>query len=297
MKRIEWIVLSVLIQFCFYVQANADIQRFTVVGNGVIFALPEPTGWKMDTDSAKNNNLPVVYYPIGQTWSNAPAVIYVNSSISDCHTPFEKFIANDLTEFKTSNPNIVIRDSGTNTVDRKKVIIKLFSGDKYGNSEAVAYLDNTDGVFITITLTSRTKKLFEDALLVFNELVANFQFVGNTSTCNRKLPSFAERISLAKQAEQQKEIGNYLYKEMFPAIGNNISELMKSCLAKPNSSKDKFTIVANINEPGHFTELDFEPKSNTAKCFAEGLAPLHLPSTKLCQCGSLPFELDMTITP
>ncbi len=189
MKRIEWIVLSVLLQFCVYGQANADTQRFIAVGNGVIFALPEPAGWKMDTNSAKNNNLPVVYYPTGQTWSNAPAVMYVNSSINDCHTSFDKFIANDLAEFKSHTPTIVIKDGGTMTADGKKVIIKLFSGDQYGNSEAVAYLDNTGGAFITITLTSRTRPLFDNALPVFKELVSNFQLVGNAVTCNKKSSS------------------------------------------------------------------------------------------------------------
>lgn len=294
MKRIAWVVLGWILLMQ---SVQADIQRFTVVGNGVIFALPEPTGWKMDTDSAKNNNLPVVYYPTGQTWSNAPAVMYVNSSINDCHTTFEKFISNDLAEFKSNSPKIVIRDGGTMTVDGKMVIIKLFSGDQYGNNEAVAYLDNTDGAFITITLTSRTRPLFDDALPVFDELVANFQFVGNAVTCNGKFPSFAERVALAKRAEQQKEIGSYLQKEMFPAIGSNMSELMKSCLAKANASVDKFTIVADVKEPGRFDGIDFQPRTNTASCFANGLASLKLPNTKLCQCGSIPFVLDMTITP
>lgn len=194
MKRIEWIVLSVLLQFCIYGQANADTQRFIVVGNGVIFALPEPTGWKMDTNSTKHDNLPVVYYPAGQTWSNAPAVMYVNSSINDCHTSFEQFITNDLANFKRNSPAIVIKDEGTMTADGKKVVIKRFNGDQHGNSEAVAYLDNTDGAFITITLTSRTQPLFDNALPVFKELVSNFQLVGNAVTCNRKSPSSSERV-------------------------------------------------------------------------------------------------------
>lgn len=275
----------------------ADTQRFTVVGNGVIFALGEPSGWKMDTNSAKNNNLPVVYYPSGQTWGNAPAVMYVNSATNDCHTSFEKFISNDLAEFKSNSPKITITEGGAMTVGVTRVIVKLFTGDKYGNSEAVAYLDNKDSAFISITLTSRTQELFDEALPVFKELVSSFQLVGNSVSCNSKLPSFSERVTLAKRAEQQNEIGNYLYKEMFPAISSNMSELMKSCLAKPNASVDKFTVVADVNEPGQFNQIDYQPRTNTASCFAEGLGSLHLPNTKLCQCGSLPVVLDMTITP
>lgn len=275
----------------------ADMQRFTVVGNGVIFALEEPSGWKMDSNSAKNNNLPVVYYPSGQTWGNAPAVMYENSTINDCHTSFEKFISNDLAEFKSNNPKITITEDRAMTVDGKKVIVKLFTGDKYENREAVAYLDNKDGAFISITLTSRTQQLFDEALPVFKELVSSFQLVGNSISCKSKLPSFSDRVALAKRAEQQNDIGNYLYKEMFPAIGSNMSELMKSCLAKPNASVDKFTIVADVKQPGQFNKIDYQPRTNTASCFAEGLVSLHLPNTKFCQCGSLPVVLDMSITP
>lgn len=297
MKRIAWIILSGLLQFAAYGYADAGVQRFTVVGNGVIFALADPSGWEMDTNSSQNNNLPVVYYPSGQNWGNAPAVMYANSSINDCHTSFEKFISNDLAEFKSNSPKIVIKEGGTMTVDGKKVIVNLFNGDRWGNSEAVAYIDNKDGAFITVSLTSRTQKLFDEAYPVFKELISSFQFVGNSVSCDSKIPSFSARVALAKRAGFQKEIYNYLYKEMFPSIGSNMSELMKSCLAKQNASVDKFTIVADVKEPGQFSGIDYQPRTNTAKCFAEGLAPLHLPSTKLCQCGSLPVELDMTVTP
>lgn len=277
--------------------AYADTQRFTVVGNGVIFALAEPTGWKMDTNSVQNNRLPVVYYPSGQNWKTAPTVMYANTAINDCRTSFEAFISKDIHQSKSNSPKLIIKEGGATTVDGKKVIMKLFSGDKYGNSEAVAYLDNNDGAFISITLTSRSQQQFDEAFPVFKNLVSSFQFVGNSISCSSKAPSFSERIAFAKAAEKQNEISNYLYKEMFPSIGPNMSELMKGCLAKKNASVDKFTIVANVKEPGQFKEIDFEPKSNTASCFADGLASLHLPPIKPCSCGSLPVVMDMSITP
>jgi hypothetical protein len=282
---------------CIVLTAFADTQRYAVVGNEVIFALAEPSGWKMDTNSEKNNNLPVVFYPSDQTWENAPAVIYANSAIVDCNISLEKFISNELTDLKSNNPKIIIKDGGIMTVDGKKVIIKLYTGDKYGNSEAVAYIDNKDGAYISITLTSRTHELFDKDLPAFKELVSSYQLVGNSVFCNGKLPSFSERVAFAKRAEKQKEIGNYLYKEMFPAIGTNMSELLKSCLSRANASVDKFTIIADVKEPGRFNEVDYQPKTNTASCFAGGLASLNLPSTKLCQCGSIPVVIDMSITP
>ncbi|MEZ0231495.1 MAG: hypothetical protein ACAH12_01540 [Methylophilaceae bacterium] len=296
MLRLFSVILLVVLS-SYALSSLAETQKFTVVGNGVIFALADPAGWEMDTNSQQNNKLPVVYYPTGQTWGNAHAVIYANSSMNDCHTSLEKYIAEDIADFKNNSPNIVIKDGGALTIDGKKIIIKMFTGDHFGNIEAVAYVDNKDGPFITITLTSRTQQLFDEALPIFKELVSSFQLVGNSMTCNSKGLTFSERVELAKRAEEQKEISNYIYKQMFPAIGSNVASLMKSCLAKKTASVDKFTIVADINPIGKFREIEFLPKTNTASCFAKGLTKMSLPPTNLCQCGQIPFVLDMGIKP
>ena len=49
----------------------SEPQRFVVVGRGLIFALAEPAGWKMDTESGTSDGLPVVFYPSTQTWEAA----------------------------------------------------------------------------------------------------------------------------------------------------------------------------------------------------------------------------------
>ena len=276
--------------------ALADTQRFAVVGSDVIFALSEPSGWKMDADGGRqNNNLPVVYYPAGMAFSNAPAVMYANTESNDCVSGFEKFINEDLEGFKNDSPGIVITNGGTMTVDGMQVVIKIFNGDRYGNSEAVAYINNKNGPFISITLTSRTKALYDQYLPVFKKLVSSIQLVGNAATCNGKLPSFKSRVDFANKAEKQPEIRDYLKNKVYHEIGSQLATIMTDCLAKPKASTDKFTLVANIKNPGHFADVDYQPKSNTASCFAKGLSLLSFPDTDLCSCGAIPFVIDMSI--
>jgi hypothetical protein len=132
---------------------------------------------------------------------------------------------------------------------------------------------------------------------VFRNIVSSFQLIGNSVICDAKLPNFSERVTFAKRAEEQSEIGDYLYKVVFPSIGSDMSSIMKDCLTMPNASVGKFTVVAEITEPGQFDKIDYRPRTNTAGCFADGLASLQLPKSKLCTCGSIPVVLDMAITP
>lgn len=163
---------------------KTDLERYVVTGKGTIFALHEPSGWKMDTNSANNNGLPVVFYPAGQTWKTASVVIYANTALNDCHTSFESFIADDEAEFRHNSSKIMATKIAEMKADNLRVVIKSFKGDRYGNTEAVAYLDNAGGSFISIVLSSRTEKIFDETYPIFKELVSSFQLVANSTSCS-----------------------------------------------------------------------------------------------------------------
>lgn len=162
----------------------AEAQRFTVVGRGLIFALAEPAGWKMDTDSGKRDGVPVVYYQSGQSWDNAPVVMYANTAVKACQpgTGLEAFIKNEVQELKNKNPNLKISDAGTLEADGRKLVIKKFTGDRYGNHEAVAYVEEKD-VYVSVTLSAKTPQQFKATYPAFIELVTSYQYVASSGGC------------------------------------------------------------------------------------------------------------------
>lgn len=109
--------------------------------------------------------------------------------------------------------------------------------------------------------------------------------------------TFDERVTLAENAEKKVEVSNYLYKEMFPAIGSTLGGIMMNCLAKPNANQDKFTIVADVQESGRFINIQVEPKNNTATCFSNGFSALKLPPLLKCNCSPLPIVIHMATKP
>lgn len=110
--------------------------------------------------------------------------------------------------------------------------------------------------------------------------------------------TFAERVAIAKKIESQKEASDYFFGNFFPAVGPSLGGIMEMCLSRDGANKNKFTLVANVALSGEIINVDFEPRSNnTAACFAGEFSTLKAPPPPLCDCGVLPFVINMGIKP
>jgi hypothetical protein len=94
----------------------------------------------------------------------------------------EKVIAGDVAEFQKRSEHLkVVEAASLPTRKDKKAIVRYFDGDTFGNSEAVAYLDEGK-VVVMLVLSARTKKEFEEALPAFSELASSYLFLGDKVT-------------------------------------------------------------------------------------------------------------------
>jgi len=109
--------------------------------------------------------------------------------------------------------------------------------------------------------------------------------------------SFSERIKLAKEIEKQKSAENYFFKEMFPSVGGVMADAMKRCTSAPKANLSPFTLVADISTQGKFINIAYEPRINTAACFADLLSTLQAPPPPTCECVTMPIVIEMKIEP
>jgi hypothetical protein len=110
--------------------------------------------------------------------------------------------------------------------------------------------------------------------------------------------TFAERVAIAKEIESQKEASEYFFGAFFPSVGPSMGGIMKMCLSRGGASQEKFTLVANVALSGEIIDIDFEPKANnSAACFAREFSTLKAPPPPLCDCGALPFVINMDVKP
>jgi hypothetical protein len=149
-----------------------------VYGKGYAFLIDAPPGWVLDTRSGVPDGLQAVFYPRGSSWSESPTVMYAAwaSKKKEGVTTLQQIIDKDVAKFKKGNPSIIIIESRPlKTRDGKTALVRLFKGDQWGNSEAVAYVDEKAGVAVLV-LNSRNQAAFNKAIPAFEKLVSSYYF-------------------------------------------------------------------------------------------------------------------------
>ncbi len=144
-----------------------------------VFTISAPEGWTLDTSSGKLDGLPAVLYPKGSSWQSASVVMYVNNVPKDAQlsADLKDFIKDETDSFKENHPKILIKDSKPLPVAGGRLaVVKEFSGDKWGNYEAVAYISENK-TFTTFTLSASNKNDYIKALPSFRIFVGSYTFL------------------------------------------------------------------------------------------------------------------------
>jgi hypothetical protein len=143
-----------------------------VYGGSMGVAVEAPGGWIFDSKSGTTQGLHAVMYPVGATWDTAKVVMYVRVvPLSGAQTAAQ-LIADDLAGYREGSPDLKVSDGQPIQVASGATAeVRLCTGDRWGNHEAVAYLAQGPGVAIYV-LTSPNPELFESALPAFRAMVA-----------------------------------------------------------------------------------------------------------------------------
>ena len=176
----QFLVMPLLILIAITAMSQDNVNTGIIYGKNHAFRLSAPKGWVLDNKSGVSQGLHAVFYPKGQSWKEAPTVMYANTASleDDAHRTLEKLIEFDLNNFKKNYPGISVTEE-SNIKIKENVVAKVryLSGQTYGNYEAIAYIDEGK-TGVMIILSSRTKEGFENSLRVFNELVTSYVFLG-----------------------------------------------------------------------------------------------------------------------
>ncbi len=160
-----------------------------VHGNNHCFYFSSPQSWIADNVSGKQSGLPFVFYQSNSSWANAKTVIYtrVMDKSETIKVPID--VVNDtLNSFhiKYGSPNSKAEyvDSTTSVSGAEAKIYK-FTGDKFGNTELVAYFlgENTINYFVMTSRDSVDLDQNKDALI---ELSNTYKESNDCVPCSEK---------------------------------------------------------------------------------------------------------------
>ncbi len=175
------LIRLIAVTFVCFTTSLACIAAVTEGGTGLCYGkdhayfLTAPQGWVLDTESGAQQGIFAVFYPKGSDW-DGPAAMYSNAAAREGRTA-ESAVERDIQFMRKENPQLQVESGGTiTTADGKEAMIRYFSGDSHGNSEAVAYVLEKN-VVVNIVLTARNKKAYDSALSAFKQLVGSYKFV------------------------------------------------------------------------------------------------------------------------
>lgn len=154
------------------------LEGYTVVnGKGYAFELKAPHAWVLDNEAAREQGLNVVFYPKDASWDNGKAVCYVRVRTLDSSVHnVEEQVRDTLRNLRENgSPNASARYVKTlTTQDASKAKIFYFSGDRFGNLEATAYVQSKTTIHF-ITLSAKDENTFRYSLAAFESLVTSYE--------------------------------------------------------------------------------------------------------------------------
>ncbi|MGA8656475.1 MAG: hypothetical protein WB586_10030 [Chthoniobacterales bacterium] len=171
-------VISGILLSTLSLHAERILEGYTVVnGKGYAFELKAPRGWVLDNDAAREQGLNVVFYPKDSSWDNGKAVCYVRVKTLDSTVrTIEDQVKDTLKNLRENgSPNAGARFvKSLLTQDASKAKVFYFSGDRFGNLEATAYIQTKNTIHF-ITLSTRDANTFQYSLPAFESLVTSYE--------------------------------------------------------------------------------------------------------------------------
>jgi hypothetical protein len=141
------------------------------------YHLTAPKGWVIDDESAQEQGVPLVFYPVGSSWTNSHKVIYTRPRDIDGNiSTIDDVVKSLVTDFhQNGSPNYRSEfKQNVSLPNRHTAKIYWFSGDRYGNYEAVAYIKERKTINF-IVLNAKNKQDFLQSLPAFTVIVKSYR--------------------------------------------------------------------------------------------------------------------------
>jgi hypothetical protein len=264
-------IMSMLLAFFFcHSIAYAGITetgRGMLFGSNHTFFVSAVSGWVLDNQSGINQGLHMVFYPVGMTWADSPVIVYGRAVPKLEVSTIEAQVKKTIEEFhKNGNPNYLgEKKSSIKAKKGKEAEVYYFSGDQWGNYEAVAYYDEKDTINFVI-YNARSKELFEKYVKDFLEIANSYENIYNPPSSLKK--SQAEEL-IAESEKQLNAPGGKEYETIaIQASGQQMATYMRECTSYlPKEALPTFNLFIRINRDGTGSELEVYPANTLSNCF------------------------------
>lgn len=291
---------SILVALVFLVSVSGVEASITEGGRGVLFgnnhtfSFTAIQGWVLDNQSGVNQGLHMIFYPKDQTWRDSPVIMYgravplsnVPNIKSQVATTVSDFINNGSPNYKAEEKDAIALMGG------KQAKVYHFSGDQWGNYEAVAYIKEIDTINFLV-FNSRSKDQFGKNLSSFNQIVRSYfnLYISPSEISQEKI------LKLKNESENliDSPEGKSYEAKATNAIGQKMAEALGGCTSYfPKGELPPFTYFAVIGEDGSLVDSVAFPVTTLSSCFRGLMYGSEFPSHDFSE---FVLKIDIKITP
>ena len=236
----------------------------------------------------------MVFYPKGETWSESPVIIYGRAtSIAEAGS-VKHLAERTVNGFrKNGSPNYSSEAQAPLTLPSgQKAELYQFSGDQWGNYEAVAYFQETDTINFLV-FNSQTKETFEKFIEDFRQIVSSYHNLYRSPAKNTR----AKMDSLKRESSSilAKSGGKEYESKAVRAVGQTIASTMRDCTSYfRNKDLPSFSYFVRIDREGNISESNIFPTNALSACFSGLMSSAKYPAHTF---ESFVLNIEMKISP
>ena len=259
-------------------------QTGMLFGEDHAFYFTAPSGWVLDNKSGVGQGVHMAFYPAGFTYQNSPVFVYARSaSLTGEIKTVEDLVKSTIQDFK-NNGSVNYRGRKEKTIELpggKTAEIYFYSGDRWGNYEAVGYIPEKKTVNFLV-FNCRYKKAFDDNIEKFYEILKSYK-----DAFQETVPGFDEKVfrEFVNRAEIDKKTDKgKAYEDLLTSTrAKDLEKLYRECLAyeKEASGVGNFEVVFLIEPNGNIRESYVWPVISLSNCFKGAAASLEIPPHQL----------------
>ena len=271
---------AILIVFSSYaMSASTEGNTGLLFGANHAFAFTATRGWILDNKSGVQQGLHMVFYPIGFTWANSPVIAYGRSvTKTKTRRTIADQVRDTVNEFhQEDNPTYKSKMGEQFKLRNGRVVhLYYFSGDKWGNYEAVGYIEEENTINFLV-FNARKKEDYDKYISDFKSIVSTYD---NRYSKDIDDVAFTRLVDEAKKLSATEE-GKYYEHKLMQNLGPSLANIMRDCTSY-TSKKDNagFELVFRVKPSGQAMELYARPSNSLTSCVKGMVSPIVHPPHK-----------------
>jgi len=156
--------------------ADEKLDRLLVYGDGFVFGVKEPQGWKADINNAAKLGANVLFYRANESFSNYGLLIYirVNKKVDE---DVEEDLKYDMKQYQSQYPQVQFGDIAVSHESFALYPKLFYEPNKF--YEYVTYINPGKGkpLMLSVTMNAQKKEANADELKAYKEVIASLVLI------------------------------------------------------------------------------------------------------------------------